>query len=117
MKKIFINILLTLVFASALVCLIFSIIVFVQLSDSPTFLVHILDSPFPYYESQAKLIETWETYLLIGISMSAISIISSACCLVCFNFIDFSKFIQWSKQKRNEARKRKIERLLTKLNQ
>lgn len=115
MKKIIINIFLAIAIACSSACLAYVCILYKELSSSPTFLVHIINYPSDYYLVQDSLIATWENYLKIGICTSSISLFFLVCATIFYNFIDFTKFINWCKVKRNEARKRKIEKLKAKI--
>ena len=115
MKKILVNIFLAVAIIFASACLAYVCILYKELSNSPTFLVHIMNYPSDYYLVQDSLIATWEKYLTIGIVTSSISLFFLVSATTVYNFLDFTKFINWCKVKRNEARKRKIEKLKTKI--
>ena len=118
MKKILINIFLATVIACAAACLAYVCILYKELSGSPEFLVHEVNYelwPYSAYVSQWALMEKWEGFLKISISMSAVVLFFSLLTVIVYNFVDVTKLIKRAKEKRDERIKRKIERLQKKV--
>lgn len=115
MKKIFINIFLSLFIVLSLISLIFSALTLQQLINSPTFVVHVVDYPLQYYVEQTKLMELWEKYLIIVVSVSSFALLLSTCVAIIFNLPNRQKLIEKYKQNKTERTKRKIERLQSKI--
>lgn len=111
MKKILLNLSLLFVFVCGLTALIFVLFLFKQLSDSPTFLVHVVEYPNQYYLDQTELIRTWQNYLLIATVALSISLSITLFFLIAYNFIDFKKILERRKGKKIEKLQAKLDAL------